>query len=262
MSVQVRALYFGSDLAALVALAWLAFGAWVLMGLTRQDSAVPRTARVDVLFAVVLSPLALELMILNKHFWPHYQQLFIPYAAVAVAFLLAFAFGTHTRPAGASAAGLLLLGAFLVVVRMDVSRSALAVMRPPSLAHEWEAERSAVRRFLQERGGAHAGFLNPSAMYLHWTLGQPRHGFPHAANTLQISDGWWKKVRKPRCLDLPLTRQDYCEKVERHGPRLLQDQPDYCMLACLKGNPASRYRQAALLDIRPGTQLAIFERWR
>lgn len=260
-SVQARALYFGGDLAVFVALAWMVLAAWVLSGVWRDHALLrQRTVRMDVLFAVVLSPLALELMILSKHFWPHYQQLFIPYAAVSSAFMLALVIRSQAARALTGVAGLLLVGAFLVVVRLDVSRSALAAVRSHTAAHEWEAERGAVERYLAQRGGAHAGFLNPSHMYLHWKMGEPRHGFPHAANTLHISQDWWAKVRKPARLDLPVTRQEYCERLERHGPRFILDRPDYWVMACLTGNPASRYRQAALLDIQPGRRLAIFER--
>lgn len=263
-SVQARALYFGNDLAVFIVLAWLAFGAWILVNVVRRDNALlqQRSVRIDALFAVVLSPLALELMILSKHFWPHYQQLFIPYAAVSVAFMLAFALKPEPTRIPAGVTSLLLLGAFLVVVRGDVSRSVLGVVRSDAMAHLWEAERHVVSRFLRQRGAGPADFLNPSHMYLHWTLGQPRHGFPHAAHTLHISQDWWAKVRRPGNLAVPATRKEYCGQLERRGPRFVLDRPDYWALACFTGNPASRYRRVALMDIRPGTQLAVFERSR
>jgi hypothetical protein len=262
--VQVRALYFGNDLAVFIVLAWLAFAGWLLVDIVRQRSGMfhQRVARIDVLFAAVLSPLALELMILSKHFWPHYQQLFIPYAAAAVAFMLALAARPGTTRTQDSIAGLLLLGAFLVLVRTDLSRSALDLTRPPAMAHPWEAERSAFGRFLAQHGATDGAFLHPSHMYLHWTMGQPRHGFPHAANTLHIAQGWWSKVRKPAGLNLPVTRQEYCRQLEGHGPRFVLDRPDYWVMSCFTQNPASHYRQAALLDGPSGAQLAVFERVR
>ncbi|HEY1043594.1 MAG TPA: hypothetical protein VGE60_06990 [Telluria sp.] len=262
-SVQARALYFGGDLVVFVVLAWVVFAAWVLSGVRRNHALLRHgTVRVDVLFAVVLSPLALELMILTKHFWPHYQQLFIPYAAVSMAFMLALLVRSPASGMATGVAGLLLVGAFLVLVRLDLSRSALGALRSHAVAHEREAERHAVERYLAQRGVRHAGFLNPGHMYLHWRMGEPRHGFPHAAHTLHIARDWWTKVRKPASLDLPVTRQEYCERLERQGPRFVVDRTDYWVLACFTMNPASRYRQAALLETGSGVRLAIFERLR
>ena len=58
-------------------------------------------------------------------------------------------------------------------------------------------------------------------MYFHWKLHEPRHGFPHAANSRHIARGWWANLVVPEPFELPTDMDSYCEMIESRGPSLI-----------------------------------------
>ncbi len=256
-----------NDLTVFVIIAWCAFAFWFLAGMVRNhDRKTPdiRISKIDILFAVVLSPLALELMILSKHFWQHYQQFFIPYATISVAFLMAslsrLKWFQGRGPRAAVALSLFLTAALLVAVRGDFKQAVVSLVLSKDYSHKWAADRTALQDYFEKRHLVNVDFLNPSHMYLHWTLDQSRHGFPHASHTEHIFNNWWVKVRKPMGLDIPTIPEEYCEKIEQKGPRFVVDRPDEQVLSCFTKNPQSRYKQVELLNIGTGRQVVVYER--
>ena len=58
-------------------------------------------------------------------------------------------------------------------------------------------------------------------MRSHWKLGEPRHGFPHTANSQNIMMGYWLKIMMPAYVGHPTNSFEYCRALEEKGPTLV-----------------------------------------
>lgn len=264
---HLRGLWSANDFTFFVVACWAVFAVgsavWILCN-RRNPAPDVRIYRVDILFAVLLSPISLALVVMSKHYWSHYEQFYIPYAvfssALMIAFLLKLGWFEGVNSKASRTLKLFLILALLVAVRGDVKYGVTALVRSKDFAAAREIDRRALQDYFYDRDLLSADFLNPGHMYLHWTLDHPRHGFPHAANTNHIFRNWWVDVRRPPGLDVPTTPQEYCAKIEREGPRFVVDRLGYWVLDCFTENTQSRYVQVQLLELSDGSQLAIYER--
>lgn len=236
--VSSRTLILLAALAALV-LAWLALG-----DLLRGRRVLPgRRLRVDALFLAVLTPGAVAGMILGKHFWDHYLQMFTPMWALSVVVVAALA-GRSLPPLPARLPwGVALLAALLALglARVEVGRTLDRLLDGAAERHRFDPALPEVAGWLQGRraAGLPTDVLHPSHMVLHWQLGEPRHGFPHAANTGHIFAGWWAGVEMPPGLLLPATPEAYCRLLEARGPTVvLEEEGRGFAWPCLLGSRA------------------------
>jgi hypothetical protein len=217
------------------------------------------TAALDITYLVILCPLLLEMSILTKHFWAHYLQLFVPFMGFGVGLLGANL--VAMRPLHLSRRKMLWLVtassiAIVVSARETIASSFWAISHSSSLRHSQSAQLATFERYLRTRPERERDFLNPSQMYFHWQLKEPRHGFPHAANTDHIvSKGWWHGVKVPERLDLPTDRDSYCKMLETKGPSLVVEVGLTKVIDCFLQNPDSKYSRVYLEPIPVTTDI-------
>ena len=208
-----------------------------------------RATVLDVGYLLVLAPLLTGGMIFQKHFRSHYVQMFVPFMGIGIGFLAALLSASvspsksardHSARWGKGAlvvvVTLILCGTFgnARAVRSWVGRAwqeagilrggdhnAIQQQRADANHNKMPSALAALESYLATRPEDQRDFMNPWNMYFHWQLREPRHGFPHAANSRHIARGWWANVVVPEPFELPTDMDSYCEMIESRGPSLI-----------------------------------------
>lgn len=163
----------------------------------------------DSIFFCFILPILILIMILRKHFFHHYVQMFIPFLSIGVGlfFYLSFALiNEKVRYQNNK-----LLGFLFSIVVLSLLPGSWKYLRPLDVNKEINV--SIVQAEVNKAPFKVDGFLMPENIYVHWRLKEPRLGFPHAANTGHILKGWWTKANIPNNFNLPTTLQTYCSKL-------------------------------------------------
>lgn len=212
-----------------------------------------RVRTLDALIACLLLPLLLEVVILQKHYYPHYIQMFVPFAVVSAAFALALCSEQVDQISLGRKASFLAL-VFSVFVLMSLMRveliGSLAEIATPMLdprLKEYAALTSSGTAAKLRR----QGFLYPESMYLHWRIGESRHGFPNPYNTLLINqDSWENKISIPAYFDskLPTSKKDYCRMLINKGPVYILSR-DLDVATCLEKDLLRTYSKDQVVDV-------------
>lgn len=206
-----------------------------------QDRACDRqvfTRDIDFIFTGLVPLALIEIAILSRHYWPHYQQLFAPYIALSFAFsiyLLVSCRLAYIRPSYPARLFLILLAIFIVAISKTETRAALSRVAHINLPHSQESVLADIKSITLERKrlGMNSDFLHVSHMYSHWMLGEPRHGFPHAANFSHIGQGWWEGLDRVKSIDFPYNQNQLCEKLQSNGPSIIFASGDSPIDQCL-----------------------------
>ncbi len=236
----------------------------------RQIFTIPlhwsRVQAVDILFACLLMPLSLEWIILTKHYFPHYQQLFVPLVTLAFAmFLASLAKSLSTEPISISPHQSKVLSAFITLLILTAFGTGLTTPLSNLIHPPLERRIASVAKLSPkgEDGPLGESFLFPSSMYIHWKFDQSRHSFPHAAMTRFIHDGFWKDAKIPASLGFPFPTNtiEYCDQLKNHGPQKVIDTADSPSIQCLQTDVKATYvkRREFLLPTGDST-LHLYER--
>ncbi|MFT5392810.1 MAG: hypothetical protein ACI8PT_003008, partial [Gammaproteobacteria bacterium] len=160
----------------------------------------------------------------------------------------------------------LMLASLIVIsvsAKDDVYNSIEAVLEASRYHHPQAKPLATFQRYLATRAEGERDFLNPSGMYFHWQLNEPRHGFPHAANTAHIvSHNWWRSAEIPEAFQLPKNRDTYCEMLETNGPTLVVELDQSDVTECFSHKADSTYVRVNPGTVSAATELWIFERLR
>ena len=193
----------------------------------------------DLFFNVVCTVFLLEVVILTRHFWPHYLEMFIPFMALGIGYMVAFTligFKTHLQ----------LFWHFGKYSRYIVYTLVffLGMVSPYHLSHPYLLQLNVAERVLEARTslGLPVDFLYVTNMYVHWKLMESRHGFPHAANIDHIGRGWWGSVEKTTILEFPYSREDLCNKLQRSQISVIFTELNSFSFECMKKIP-QEYKQ-------------------
>jgi len=201
---------------------WLAFGfaVFATTKLTRS-----RSNGYGASVALVVAVFALLVLILRSHWWGHYPIMFSGVIALLMTWVVCgLISSTRSRKMtwGLGVRSLLVFVAASLIA--DVGSNGLA--RPAHLIVEATSRNSqvfdhpdadqvdAIRAHLEPG----ESFLAPHSMFVHWKLEEPRHGFPHAANTDHILNGWWAGVPKAASFATPQDYAEYCDMLISMGP--------------------------------------------
>jgi hypothetical protein len=251
------------QLSLVLILIWFALIIIFFYGFVRKNKEYLRNKifYVDIIFGAIISPILLELTILSKHYWSHYQQMFAPYAAIV--FALFFTWVLKNGFLNLSKVTRLTIISFCFVAALIITKDSMSIVRDvyrlPSSAHPLSSALKSIEKFLVNSAHKDASFLHPSHMYLHWKLNEPRHGFPHAGNTTHIIElQWWENVNIPKSLFVPTNRETYCELLRDSGPRFVFDFESSSVLACFD-DAQSQYNKILILEV-DHRRLFIFER--
>lgn len=225
-----------------------------------------RVQAVDILFACLLMPLSLEWIILTKHYFPHYQQLFVPLVTLAFAmFLASLTKSLSTEPISISPHQSKVLSVFIALLILTAFGTGLTAPLSNLLHPPLERRIASVAKLSPkgEDGPLGESFLFPSSMYIHWKLNQSRHSFPHAALTGFIHGGFWKDAKIPASLGFPFPTNttEYCDQLKNHGPQKVIDTAESPSIQCLRTDVKATYvkRREFLLPTGEST-LHLYER--
>lgn len=225
-----------------------------------------RVQAVDILFACLLMPLSLEWIILTKHYFPHYQQLFVPLVTLAFAmFLASLTKSLSTEPISISPHQSKVLSAFITLLILTAFGTGLTTPLSNLIHPPLERRIASVAKLSPkgEDGPLGESFLFPSSMYIHWKFDQSRHSFPHAALTRFIDGGFWKDAKIPASLGFPFPTNttEYCDQLKNHGPQNVIDSADSPSIQCLQKDMKTTYvkRREFLVPTGDST-LHLYER--
>ena len=165
----------------------------------------------------LLIPSMLQFTFLTKHYWEHYAQMFTPFAAINVGWLL-----TLPRPNMPTFSGLsdqgnkYIINFFIVVGTIGLFQGeilkdlklTLALVSKTDVANGNE-----IRSLDSFKEFKKHGFFAPYSMKIHWLSKESRYGFPHQAHTRHIERGRWENVAIPPEFHFPKTSREYCEKL-------------------------------------------------
>jgi len=225
---------------------------------------------VDVFFWSFLFGSLMQILILKKHFYPHYWQLFVPFGVLSLAWFLASlcsAFDQLSRPLRLTSVmcSLLLL---LALLRTDFVFSARDFFFPVLDSRTAEFVVFSQNSLLQNR--LSRGFLYPESMSLHWKFHSSRFGFPNTYSFQLINEGAWESLKMPGYFNLPITPKALCDRLRIKGPSIIITKTPW-ISECLDDDPAKTYilveqvdhsllRLAARNQSLPSYKLSLYER--
>ena len=203
--------------------------------------------RANALFVGVFLTASVELVILRKHYYPHYLQLFIPFTSLSIAFLLtAIApalknINIVTRPK---------LAIYSILLLLAVLRTDFAYAVNDSLHPILDSRTAEYATFSQDPDMAERlkkGFLYPESMSLHWKMHSRRFGMPNSYSFKLISDGAWQAINMPAYFKLPTTPDSLCQKLLESGAPTIITKTD-SIASCLDNDPKRTFRQLTPID--------------
>lgn len=200
-----------------------------------NDKNVPLKSRklyiFDLITQVIINLFLIEIMVLSRHFWPHYLEMFIPFLSLGIGFAVAFTLigspiGSHLVSRLREYAGYIICSITLIA----------GMLAPYPLSHPHLLQLEVTRKVLAARAavGLPADFLYVTNMFVHWELNEPRHGLPHASNFDHIGRGWWSSIEKTNILDFPYNRQDLCNKLKDSNIHIIFTELNSLSFECLK----------------------------
>ncbi|MCX5985006.1 MAG: hypothetical protein NTX54_00600, partial [Chloroflexi bacterium] len=201
-------------------------------------------------FGVIVPFLSLELMILVRHWWDHYWQMFVPLGIVHFIIFIRIFFRQYKSVNHISAriVRIIALCSFAVGAVLGASANQEA-------HHSQESKLKEITAFLDERYvlSRRIDFLDIGDMYSHWRLSESRHGLPHAQNMQHIILGWYSSLHRMQHIIFPYTREELCHQVIERGPSVVFMTFSY-MFSCLLS------KESGYLLERNSPELIIFVR--
>lgn len=233
-------------------------GLAVLLGIGYR----PSNRTIPFLLFILASAAVLLAFTIQKHWWAHYIQFFYGYFSLTVLFLFAWLFEGKVR--SRSLITFILLGALAVLVgdllQSTVKRTFRSIVQSSNSTHRVENILQIFQGYRAEEDRSELTFLAPHFMYLHWQLDEPRHGFPHAANTGHIFKGWWQNIAPSSTLETPKDNEEYCHLLAAAGPEIVVAISNSPVTACFQTEvPAYQIDAEYPIDDRTET-LLVFRR--
>lgn len=243
----------------LISLSVLGAAWWVSAFNFFRNKIKSRAANIDFLFLGLFFPASMQLVIIPKHFWPHYLGFVLPFVVLAVWSFLIHVQNYLNREffQGVLVGAMCFFtGAALFAGLRDAR---LAVLRRPD--HTAHLETVFLAKFLSKQPNGQRSFLTPMIMYPHWKLHESRRGFPHAANVGQIAEySWLSRLQVPDALDFPTTYEALCEKLRRDAPRFVAVLESEALFSCMSSSESGFDMAADLVVSHKQDRFVIFVR--
>ena len=199
-----------------------------------------RKSNLFITFVLPLGIMSLFLSIMSQHWWPHYSVLFAWYAAVIVAYSLVRVWAVSSTRDLCNTSRFrvqAIVSVLLIPIILAVGAITAVFVNSKKLVLDKGFEmRSSQMAFFEEyldsQFKIRPSFLAPNDMYLHFVLREPRHGFPHAANSRHVASGWWVSVPTSNTFIAPRSTSDYCHELSRANFDLLILEDSSPLMGC------------------------------
>ena len=186
-------------------------------------------AMFDLTLGVIAPVAALEAMVLARHWWDHYWQMFVAIGLLNFMIVVGLIVRQWPTVFDCSSRFVRVVGIGAVALGL-----LLGVSANQEAHHPQQAKFDEIVGFLSQRRsvGLPIDFLDIGDMYPHWQLQESRHGFPHAQNIQHIVLGWYASLHRMTHIDFPYTREELCHQVIVRGPSVIFMTFSY-MFSCL-----------------------------
>tara|TARA_B100000886_G_scaffold331405_1_gene282876 strand:+ start:433 stop:2079 length:1647 start_codon:yes stop_codon:yes gene_type:complete len=182
----------------------------------------------DLFYIGIVSPLLIELVILGKHYWNHYVQLFAGLSSISFAFLLILLMKFKSSNfeikffSNKLFFNLVLIITLIFLGRIELIKSTY-YLSGLFKNHFQQTDLKLVQEFLNKRKDQNltTDFLYPTGMYIHWKLNEPRHGFPNAANFLYIYDSYWENIKLGIFKKEDYSYEGFCKVLAENSPSIV-----------------------------------------
>jgi hypothetical protein len=215
------------------------------------------------LFYVGIGSLSLAAGIATGHWWDHYATLFVPFLAVlfsavildASQFVLTYAL--RTKPwARYQLISLLFASALSLGFGSAIAITDKTGEKLQETTHETDSIE--IEKTVSEHFPERPSFLVPYNMRAHLALSEPRHGFPHAANTHHIDFGWWSEVDRDSSFRVFTATAEYCQAMMASDIGLIFLPPDSPLNQCMIENEGGASFSPVVLDSGGSSGLAVW----
>ncbi len=177
---------------------------------------------IDIIFFSFIFPFSLFLTFLIKHFHSHYYHMYttficftIPYVLITVPKYLKISYKNYFR--NKPYIGLSIIVLILILIKPEII-NLISQFNQKNFSHPATKKLEIVKEYI---GNSKINFLYPDSEYIHWQLGEARHGFPQAANIKHIDKGYWNNINKSKRVNTPLNNEELCEMYNKKGPSLI-----------------------------------------
>lgn len=195
---------------------------------SRQNIFVIDRMIFSILIYTLVMPILLLLMILNRHYWNHYLQMFAPFWGMGLGFFFAITISglsittlKDTLFVWAIAISLVL---FTIIPNFTYNlRDIYDNLNNNKLKlNKGDIRLEEISKVLLSLPEKKRDFLFLDDTRPHFFLKESRHGFPLAANTRHIVKfGWWRDANMPDHFNHPKNSEEYCSALEQYGPTLI-----------------------------------------
>ena len=229
----------------------------ILVRSRKNIIAVDNTTYSIIIFTLVI-PMLLLFMILNRHYWSHYLQMFAPFWGMGLGFFFAISmlkFG-DLNIKNSNIISLVAISLVIFTIIPNFVKNLRIIYDTLSnnqlILNEDERLIKEISQVLSSLPEEKRDFIFLDDMRPHFFLKESRHGFPQAANTRHIVKfGWWKDADMPDHFNHPKNSEEYCLAIEQYGPTIIfvGDKLPEFEKTCLKKTTIYSFNQNLLTDI-------------
>jgi len=209
-----------------------------------------RRGRAGIKLALIpLSAISLFFGILSQHFWSHYINLFSWYFAILLA-VGVVSMSPIISPYLKGRLSKILLPANIVPIGLSILATFVSLPSMNKLTREHPSQPlvRALENRLMDFEDSRPIFFAPENMYVHWKLKEPRHGFPHSANTRHISRGLWEEIKGSYVFRHPKNIESYCFELLQSQVQVIVLSEDSSLLPCLSSQKKQWRMELILLS--------------
>ena len=182
----------------------------------------------SIIIITLVLPLLLLFMILNRHYWNHYLQMFAPFWGMGLGFFFAIVISSlgikNLKDSNIISALAISLVLFTIIPNLTFNlRNIYDNLNNNKLKlNKGDIRIEEILKVLRSLPEEKRDFIFLDDMRPHFFLKESRHGFPQAANTRHIVKfGWWKDANMPDYFKHPTNSEEYCLALNQYGPSLI-----------------------------------------
>jgi hypothetical protein len=189
--------------------------------------ATDRTIYSIIIFTIVI-PTLLFLMILTRHYWNHYLQMFAPFWGMGAGFFFSIAISTLDMKTIKDSIFFWVTTLSLVIITIipnftfNLKDTYENLKNNKLKLNISDIRLKEISKVLQSLPEEKRDFIFLDDTTPHFLLKESRHGFPLAPNTRHIVKfGWWKEANMPDHFNHPKNSEEYCLALEKYGPTII-----------------------------------------